>query len=83
MIAVFLESLVTCSIDSPEGSSYYRVSARSAFLTTVLIPTPFNGLFRQPAAVSLLCPCVSDDSAHESLHVLPSASAKALALGPG
>ena len=66
MIAVFLESLITCAIDSPEGSSYYRVSAGSAYLTTDPIPTPFNGLFRQPAAVSLLCPCVSSDSVHES-----------------
>ena len=31
-------------------------SASGAYLTTPNLPTPFNGLFRQPAAVSLLRP---------------------------
>src|SRR5690606_26922576 len=47
-------SLITCTICAPEGLQYYQVSARPADLPTGPIPTPFNGLFRQSAAVSLL-----------------------------
>ncbi len=66
MIAVFLESLITCAITSPEGSVYYRTSANEAYFTTSLLPRSFNELFRQFAAVSLLCPCVSGGPVHES-----------------
>ena len=59
MIAVFLESMITCAITSPEGSVYYRHSAGGVCLTAPPLPIAFNGLFRQPAAVSRLCPCVS------------------------
>ena len=83
MIAVFLESMVTCAVGSPGGSPYFQVSADRTCLTVQPIPTPLNALFRQCAAVSLLCPCVSAGSAHESLHVLPSGSPKGLPLGPG
>ncbi len=39
---------------APKGLLYYRVSAGGPDLPGTPIPTPFNGLFRQAAAVSLL-----------------------------
>ena len=39
MIAVFLESMVTCAIPSPEGSGYYRASAGRVCFTAQPIPT--------------------------------------------
>jgi hypothetical protein len=53
-LAGFLGSLVTCTICAAEALQYYRASARTADLPTVPIPRPFNVLFRQYAAVSLL-----------------------------
>lgn len=53
-LAGFLGSLLTCAISAPEGLLYYRASAVPADLPTGPIPLPFNELFRQFAAVSLL-----------------------------
>ena len=53
-LAGFLGSMITCTIGAPEGLPYYQLSAWSTVLPMVHIPTAFNGLFRQSAAVSLL-----------------------------
>src|SRR5690606_28903553 len=45
---------ITCTISAAEALLYYRSSASIADLPTLLIPTSFNELFRQFAAVSLL-----------------------------
>jgi hypothetical protein len=54
-LEVFLASMIRSTICAPEGLQYYQISAGSADLPTVPIPTSFNGLFRQTAALSLLC----------------------------
>ena len=53
-LEVFLGSLIRCTIPSPEGLRYCRVSASTADLPTIDIPKHFNVLFRQYAALSLL-----------------------------
>src|SRR5690606_36023243 len=53
-LAGFLGSLITCAISAAEALLYYRASAQDADLPASRIPTPFNALFRQCAAVSLL-----------------------------
>lgn len=53
-LEVFLGSLIRCTISSPEGSEYCHISASSADLPANNIPTYFNELFRQFAALSLL-----------------------------
>ncbi len=53
-LAGFLGSLITVTINLPEGSSYYQVSSMSADLPTDTITTLFNGLFRKTADLSLL-----------------------------
>ena len=47
-------------------------SASVAYFTTADLPTPFNGLFRQPAAVSLLRPASLIRPVTECLPFLPS-----------
>jgi hypothetical protein len=71
---VFLGSLITWTIHSPEGSRYYQLSAKSAYLTTNSIPTAFNDLFRQIAPVSLLRHCVTACVVFSSPLGLPSDS---------
>ena len=46
--------MITCAVRSPGGSRYCRLSAGYADLPTCPIPTAFNALFRQCAAVPLL-----------------------------
>ena len=58
-LAGFLGSLLTCAISAPEGLLYYRASAVPADLPTGPIPLPFNELFRQFAALSLLRPHIT------------------------
>ena len=55
-LAVFLGSMITCAIGAPEGLPYYRLSAVVPDLPGITIPTVFNALFRQCAAVSRLRP---------------------------
>jgi hypothetical protein len=58
-LAGFLDSLIRYTIPVAEAVGYYRVSAKSAYLTTVSIPTPFNEHFRPLAVLSLLCHCIT------------------------
>ena len=51
--------MVTCAVGSPEGSPYCPISADRGDLPPRTWHTSFNGLFRQPAAVSLLRPRVA------------------------
>ena len=53
-LAVFLGSMITRAIGAPEGLPYYRLSAVIPDLPGKTIPTAFNALFRQCAAVSRL-----------------------------
>src|SRR5690606_35784045 len=53
-LAGFLGSKITCTICAAEALQYCRGSAESADLPTDNVPTPFNALFRQCAAVSRL-----------------------------
>lgn len=52
-LAGFLGSLIRDDLLG-RAAEYFRVSARSAYFTTVLLPTPLNALFRQRAVLSLL-----------------------------
>jgi hypothetical protein len=58
-LAGFLGSLIRYTIPVAEAVGYYHVSARSADLPTVPIPTHFNGHFRPPAVLSLLRHCIT------------------------
>ena len=53
-LEVFLGSLIRYTIQLPEGSWYYQLSARKVDLPASPIPTVFNVLFRQYAVLSLL-----------------------------
>ena len=53
-LAGFLGSMITCSVSAAEALLYCRVSAHAADLPAARLPTPFNVLFRQYAAVPLL-----------------------------
>ena len=53
-LEVFLGSLFTTAVRSPGGPRYSQVRHLPADLPASDLPTPFNGLFRQPAALSLL-----------------------------
>ena len=53
----------------PEGPAYYRVSARTAYLTTVLNTYTLQRAFRRHAAVSLLRPRVTHAASHGLLTV--------------
>ena len=52
-LAGFLGSLVTAAIRAAEALRYYQVRQPGGFASRDK-PTPFNGLFRQPARLSLL-----------------------------
>ena len=81
-LAVFLGSLITCAIHAPEGLRYYRRSAETTDLPMVPIPTAFNDLFRQIAAVSLLRPHIAVIKSTGILTRCPSESPFGLSLGP-
>ena len=54
-LAVFLGSMVTCTVSClRRGCRTFRFQLRRWICLPSSLPTPFNGLFRQPAAVSLL-----------------------------
>jgi hypothetical protein len=78
----FLGSLLTFSINSAEASSYYWVSASCADLPTLLIPTPFNVLFRQDAELSLLLLPIAHYGSTGILTSWPSATPFGFVLGP-
>ena len=46
--------MITLSVDLPEGVTYCQVRLRGWICLPPSAPTPFNGLFRQAAEVSLL-----------------------------
>ena len=52
-LADFLGNLVTSAVAPPEGFAYYQVRLRLRICLLPSAPTPFNGLFRQAAGVSL------------------------------
>ena len=82
-LAGFLGSMVTCTVTLPRGGR--RTLAHQLGRWTCLPsskPKRFNVLFRQHAAVSLLRHRIARASSNGILTVSPSASAKALALGP-
>ena len=45
--------MVTLALDPPEGFTYYQVRLRRWICLPASAPTPFNGLFRKAAEVSL------------------------------
>ena len=53
-LEVFLGSLITAAVTSPEGSVYCRGSAHARICLRDLRLLPFNALFRQRAGVPLL-----------------------------
>ena len=53
-LADFLGSMFTLTIDLPEGVTYCQVRLGRWICLPSSAPTPFNGLFRQAAEVSLL-----------------------------
>ena len=53
-LADFLGSMITLTIDLPEGVTYSQVRLSGWICLPKSTPTPFNGLFRQAAEVSLL-----------------------------
>ena len=67
---------------APEGAAYYQVRIYGWICLPVSTPTPFNPLFRQGAAVSLLRHHVALKGSNGMLTVMPSASPFGLALGP-
>ena len=82
-LADFLGSMVTSAIAGarrPPRTIGTRLAARTCLRRSS--PTPFNRLFRQTAAVSLLRPRVTHVSSNGILTVLPSASPEGLSLGP-
>ena len=64
---------------SPEGNAYSQVRLGTR---TLLRPSPFNGDFRRPAALSLLLHRIAPYGSDGMLTVMPSASPFGLALGP-
>ena len=82
-LADFLGSMVTGAIALPERARRtlgVRLGARTCLRPST--PTPFNPLFRQGAAVSLLRLRVARHGGNGILTVSPSASPKGLSLGP-
>ena len=65
-----------------EDSRYYQVSAETADLPTIPIPTLFNVLFRQYADLSLLRHPIAIFASKGILTFYPSTIAFAFALGP-
>ncbi len=81
-LAGFLGSLIRVIISVAEALEYYHVSARPADVPTGPIPTPFNDLFRQIAAVSLLRHHIAVIKSMGILTHYPSASPFGYTLGP-
>ena len=53
-LADFLGSQITLAFSRPEGLKYCQVRLGAWICLRASQPTPFNGLFRQTAEVSLL-----------------------------
>ena len=70
------------TIHASEELWYYRISAKSADLPTVLIPTCFNELFRQFAVLSSLRHPIAFIRSTGILTRCPSTTLFSLALGP-
>ena len=69
-LAVFLGSMVTCAVGLPRGGLRTVGSQlRGRICLPPSKPTPVNGLFRQPAAVSLLRHHVAQMGSHGMLTV--------------
>jgi len=81
-LADFLGSLFTSSIHSAEASWYYRVSASQTAFPARDLPTPFNGLFRLSAELSLLLLLLAHYGSAGILTGCPSATPFGFALGP-
>ena len=79
-LEVFLGSMIRHTISSPEGSEYCRVSAPTADLPAISIPTHFNVLFRQYAVLSLLRRPIEIQASNRILTVFPSEVAFRLVL---
>ncbi len=71
-LEVFLGSLLRCTIPSSEDLGYCRDSAGPAGFPTSPIPTHFNVLFRQYAALSLLRHPIETKASNRILTVFPS-----------
>ena len=80
-LEVFLGSTLGRIIHSSEDLWYCRVSARCADLPTLRIPTHFNVLFRQYAALTLLRHLIENDASTGMLTRSPSASPFGYTLG--
>ncbi len=78
----FLGSLITLSITLAEASVYCWVSAPTADLPTVGIPTPFNAHIRPGAELSLLLRFIADYGSTGILTRCPSTTPFGFALGP-
>ena len=81
-LADFLGSMITGSVRSPGGSRYCHVSAGTVDLPAATLPTRFNALFRQCAAVSLLRPRVARMKGNGIFTVCPSDAPCGFSLGP-
>ena len=69
-LAVFLGSMVTCTVRFPRGGSRTFGSRLCGWICLpASTPTPFNALFRQRAAVSLLRHHVAQHGSHGMLTV--------------
>ena len=69
-LAVFLGSMVTCTIASPRRDRHtFRFQLRRWICLPSSLPTPFNLHIRQQAAVSLLRHHVAHDGSHGILTV--------------
>src|SRR5690606_12022098 len=73
-LEVFLGSLITVTIHTPEGFWYYQLSSRFTHLTINPITTAFNELFRQFADLSLLRYSIEINTGKGILTLFPSAS---------
>ena len=67
---------------APEGAEYYQVRICRWICLPASTPTPFNPLFRQGAAVSLLRRHIALEGSNGILTVMPSESPFGLSLGP-
>ena len=69
-LAVFLGSLITCTIGCPRRDlRTFRFQLRTRICLCPSTPTPFNGEFRIPAAVPLLRHHIAPDGSHGILTV--------------
>ena len=68
---------------APKGKAYSQVRLGAWICLRPSAPTPFNRLFRQPAAVSLPRLRIAPMTGNGMLTVFPSASPFGLALGTG